>query len=253
MLQGLTRLAPALLLPLGLCALGAGPRPPAGEKVPERPRVDAAGEPLPPGAVARLGTPRLRHGATLMSVALSPDGRRAASTGTDRSAYVWEIPSGRLVREVAPDKSGSHVCKVAFSPDGKRLALGTDPEVLLWDLATGKVVRRWAQPFQMWSVAFSPDGKVLAWGTGDSKVRLADLDGENVRELNGHEGRVFGLSFSPDGKRLASGGWEDRKVVLWEISPPRRGRIRTRENPPRRGTGPPAWRPAVAGRGLDDG
>jgi WD40 repeat protein len=153
-----------------------------------------------------------------MSAAIAPDGRRAASTDTDRSVYVWDIPSGRLVRKCTPDKQGTHVSVVAFSPDGKRLAVATDPEVLLWDLAAGKVVRRWAQPDQMWSVAFSPDGKVLAWGTGDSKVRLADLDGEKVRELKGHEGRVFGLAFSPDGKRLASGGWEDKAVVLWELA-----------------------------------
>jgi WD40 repeat protein len=218
MRQQLARLALVPVFSFGLCALGTGPRALAGEKAAERPRVDAAGDPLPPGAVARLGSLRLRHGATLMSAAISPDGRRAASTGTDRSAYVWDIPSGRLVRECAPDKQGSHVLKVAFSPDGKRLAVATDPEVLLWDLAAGKVVRRWAQPYQMWSVAFSPDGKVLAWGTGDSKVRLADLDGGEVRELKGHEGRVFGLAFSPDGKRLASGGWEDKAVVLWELA-----------------------------------
>src|SRR5579859_7077552 len=93
-----------LLLTLGLVPCGklaaeevAGPR--------------GAGEPLPPGAVARLGTTRLRHPG-LCAVAFAPDGKTLATAGTDRRLRVWDGTTGHLLRE-APVPRG-HVRAVLF-------------------------------------------------------------------------------------------------------------------------------------------
>jgi WD40 repeat protein len=65
-------------------------------------------------------------------------------------------------------------------------------------------------------LAFSPDGKTLALGDGLGAIRLFDPgDGKELRRLSGHRARVFSIAFSPDGKALASVS-EDGSLRLWD-------------------------------------
>src|SRR5947207_14903789 len=85
------RLVPglALLLLTGTAAAASGQAPPA---------ADRHGDPLPPGAVARLGTNCFRQAAYIRSLSFSPDGKTLAAGGYLGPARLWDVATGQVVR-----------------------------------------------------------------------------------------------------------------------------------------------------------
>src|SRR5262249_26869650 len=125
---------------VGVLAQQVAPRP-----VPENARrpgpVEPAAEALPPGAVARLGTTRLRHGGEVLSVALSPDDKVVASAGGDGVVRLWDTRTGTELRRF---EHADGFTAAAFLDGGKTL-VGADGagSLHVWDATTGKELRSW--------------------------------------------------------------------------------------------------------------
>ena len=117
----------ALILPL----IAPGQPPAAQGRKGQPARLDRYGDPLPPRAIARLGSVRFRVPAEVNALAVSPDGRLVAvGDGLGGSAVtVWDAVSGKQVH-CLQGHHGSFLC-VAFSADSKLLASGGDQSICL--------------------------------------------------------------------------------------------------------------------------
>jgi WD40 repeat protein len=165
--------------------------------------TDRYGDPLPRGAVMRLGT--LRYCQPFPAgLAFSPDGKMLASGGVDNRIRFWDPDTGKELRTLEGHKN--QVNCIAFSGDGKWLASGSqDHELMLWDVDAGKLQRRFDghdAPIEL--LALSPDGKVLASSCLAGTLRLWDTQaGKEIRSLPIDAGlRVDAMLFTPDSRHL---------------------------------------------------
>jgi WD40 repeat protein len=111
---------------------------------------------------------------------------------------------------------------LAYSPDGKLLALGEFKEVRLLEPASGKVVGTLSgEAEDVRAVAFSPDGKLLAAAGGlparAGEVKIWDVEKRaELRTIVGHADCIYAVEFSPDGKSIATSSY-DKLIKLWDV------------------------------------
>jgi WD40 repeat protein len=113
----------------------------------------------------------------------------------------------------------NRVWSIAFSPNGKLLAIGgSDMTIKVQDLTSGNIVSTLrGHNKDILSIAFSPDGKLVAAGGADKTVKIWNLSDGNINTvLFGHQDQVWSVAFSPNGKTLASGS-SDKTVMIWDI------------------------------------
>jgi WD40 repeat protein len=224
----------------------------------ESTKVGPDGKLLPPVGVriwdvdTARGTVALRHALQgqkggVTAVAFGLGGKVLASAGPeDKVIRLWSPATGKEAAVLKGHLGG--VRCLAVTPDGKTLASGTsdtnakfgtdgkllsDPQVRLWDLATGKEKVGWevAEFRSIDAIAFSPDGRAVLIGgsrglgdLGDGRMGTAAAVGiwdaargtERAALLVDTIGAVRAVTISPDGQSFATAHEWDKRIGLWD-------------------------------------
>lgn len=269
--------AAACVVVAGVGPLRSAPEGAAAPAAEVKTPTDPHGDALPDGALARLGTTRMRHGAEVTFVAFGPGGKTLLTAGQDNTIRLWDLADGKEIRRfarpaaVAPkpappkpaakgDKQAEEAAveleavvqfmaggrndrssfSVALTPDGKTLAASGPNVIQLWEVETGKELRKIEAPASGLSgLLFSPDGKTLAARAADGALVLWSAEtGKEFRQikpaprpkqdgfviiLGGGEADPPGMAFTPDGKALAASATDYNKdqavhsVKIWDL------------------------------------
>jgi RNA polymerase sigma factor (sigma-70 family) len=244
------RLALVAILAVGLVGLGTALTPLIGARddvansttvastLPQEQKTavatDAQGDPLPPGAIARLGTIRWRHASAVYFISMLADAKTVVSAADDRYVRIWDLASGKQLHRFGPGPMpelpragfgpvpvGARMTGVlaAVSHDGKLVAAHFDgPAIELREIAGAKKVGEVAlgkiRVEEMAAITFAPDNKHLAIGSNVGPIRVLEIAtgkvtqefgklpaADNLRLVTGGQGAV---RYSPTGKALAA-------------------------------------------------
>jgi RNA polymerase sigma factor (sigma-70 family) len=176
--------------------------------------AEPAVDPLPDGALVRLGTTRFSPGTLIQDIVYSPDGTILASTDRQGDLNLWDAATGRLRRRIEPGKTDGRggIRGVAFAPDGRSIAVSTNAATIVHDVASGRPIRRFEEQSQRHegkaqasALAFSADGSILAVAFADAALDLWDIrTGRLIRSFDAESKGVSRLAVTPDGALLVS-------------------------------------------------
>jgi RNA polymerase sigma factor (sigma-70 family) len=224
-----------LTLTLGIAVAGtmlsAQPQPPAGGESnappghkaeiaqgPSRNRTDALGDPLPPGALVRMGSVRLRPAeggkSTGFSMAFLPGGNLLATEGHGGIRF-WEVATGKETRRI--DAPGGATWTFALSPDGKTLAASClDRAIWLFDATTGKAFRKIPSGGSA-LLAYSHDGRKLVSVEDEELFIRTVATGKEALRIATKQHACETVAFTADDRAVVT--WDyNRGVIYWDAA-----------------------------------
>jgi WD40 repeat protein len=179
----------------------------AGES--QTPGADRYGDPLPAGAVMRLGTTRFRQPQSIEHIVYSPDGEFVVTDNSQRRLQIWNARDGKKLRQL--DAGIETVLDFALAADGKTIAAtGFDVEpsrrqnvycLTFIDVTTGRLIRQgeWNARRNVSRVAYAPDGKTVVTTNDDGTIRLWDVGtAKVVHQGNLERGDPAVIALSPN-------------------------------------------------------
>ena len=161
---------------------------------------------------------RMPHYDAATTVKFSNSGAYLATASGDKSASVFEVPSGKLVVRFP---TGDAIHAVAISQNGRYLATGSDKHtVRLFDVSAKKQLASW--PHHANALAFSLDDRFLATASDDGTARIFEIATLKLLAELKHANTVSGVAFSPDSSYLVTASFDMTARVIrtadWQTS-----------------------------------
>lgn len=155
------------------------------------------------------------HSDAVRSVAISPDGKLAASGSDDKSILIWDLSKGKRIKSLFGH--AGEIPGLGWSWDSRIVvSAARDGTIKWWDSTTGSEVH--GVMGGTGRLAMRPDGRVFAAEEKDHSISLWDVDRrEMIVSLQGHSDYVWALAFRSDGRVLAAAS-NDRSVLLWDVT-----------------------------------
>lgn len=135
-------------------------------------------------------------------VCFHPDGKKLVSCGKD-GVKQWEVPTGKPLPPLPDELTKSGWEQVSFNSDGSKLA-ARSYELAIYNLTNGKVTKTNLNASVRMGLAYSPDSKLIAVGTDSEVSVYNGDTAERIHRFEGHQSYVHAVTFSRDSKRLAS-------------------------------------------------
>jgi WD40 repeat protein len=187
-------------------------------------------------------------------LAFSSDSKMIFAWNYDNTARLWDIASGKVLRQINGKGPSNHSSPAAFSPDGKWVAfdggktwwdisagheiaspggMNGDPNIFsddgslfadadvvknvsVWKVSTKELIHSFSGHTDVvTSLAISSDNRLLLTGSADKTARLWDIStGQLLRVFSGHTAAVTSVAFTPDGKKIVTGSL-DKTIRTW--------------------------------------
>jgi WD40 repeat protein len=153
----------------------------------------------------------------IYKLAISPDDRLIATSGSDGNISVWEIVSGQNILNIKAHEGIT--IGLTFTPDSKQLISSSfDRHIKTWDVESGVCLRDWNSSMPCYRIALSNNGKMIASGSECGNILVWDVEtGEIIKTLVGHTLTSMDVAFHPQDLLLASSSC-DTSIKLWDLT-----------------------------------
>lgn len=165
---------------------------------------------------------RFEHTGRSAAIDVSADSHFLITGSDKKTARIWNIDSGEMVKELKGHKS--EVCAVAFSPDMRFCASGdVRGRCMLWNVKTGELIHRLdGHTRKIAALQFINDGNSLLTASGDNTVGHWDISTgkENQSLILKHPDAILSMSVFNDGTQAVT-SCADGLVRIWDIETPK--------------------------------
>jgi serine/threonine protein kinase len=170
-----------------------------------------------PSAAPKIICQRKQADGGIVRIVFAPDGKTLATTHYEGTAHLWNVATGNEDGEPAP---GRHINSLAFTSDGKTIALGADskPTLQVWDVATRQARALDESTGYVRWLALAPDDGHLLWNDGRMNwIRL----GDKAELLNRWQpaGMSYVTALAPDRKHVAIARPDNSHVYVLRLVP----------------------------------